>query len=83
MDAILARIRPTIDLQIVATRLSCRTDVERKTEVIALGGITGANTLRCAELGFDGVAVLGALWQAAEPLKVFDVLQQSIAAHVA
>jgi len=75
--------RPTIALEIVAERLSRRTDAERKTEVIALGGITPANVTCCAELGFDGVAVLGALWQSAEPLEVFDALQQSLSTHAA
>jgi len=75
--------RPTVDLGKVAERLANRTDDERKTSVIALGGITAANASRCAELGFDGVAVLGELWQAPEPLKIFDQLQQSLAAYVA
>ncbi len=75
--------RPTVSLQTVAERLSRRTNVERKTEVIALGGITPGNVRRCAKFGFDGAAVLGALWQSPEPLKVFDALQQSLSAHVA
>ncbi|MBK9992380.1 MAG: thiamine phosphate synthase [Verrucomicrobia bacterium] len=75
--------RPTVDPVTVAERLSHRTNEERKTEVIALGGITPATVARCDELGFDGVAVLGALWQSAEPVKVFDALQQSLSSHVA
>jgi thiamine-phosphate pyrophosphorylase len=75
--------RPTIAHATVAERLTRRTDQERKTEVIALGGVTPANTAHCAELGFDGLAVLGVLWQSTEPLKVFDQLQQSIATHAA
>jgi thiamine-phosphate pyrophosphorylase len=74
---------PTIDLETVAERLSRRTMEEQKTEIIALGGITPENCARCMELGFDGVAVLGALWQAVEPLKVFEALQQSLSSHVA
>ncbi len=67
--------RPAITIEIVAERLVRRTNAERKTEVIALGGITPGNAARCAEFGFDGVAVFGALWQAPEPLKVFEQLQ--------
>jgi thiamine-phosphate pyrophosphorylase len=67
----------------VAEFLARRTGARRQAEVIALGGITPANAAYCAELGFDGVAVLGALWQAAEPLKVFDQLQQALSAHAA
>lgn len=75
--------RPAISLASVSERLARRTEEERKTEVIALGGITPANTAHCIELGFDGVAVLGVLWLAAGPLNIFDQLQQSIAAHAA
>lgn len=73
--------RPVYDLQIVAERLARRTDAERKTEVIGLGGITPENCGHCAELGFAGVAVLGALWQSSEPLKVYDALQQSLSTY--
>ena len=74
---------PSHALDEVVALLERRTAEERKTEVIALGGITPANAARCTELGFDGVAVLGVLWQSAEPLKIFDQLQQSITAYVA
>jgi thiamine-phosphate pyrophosphorylase len=75
--------QPTIGHAAIAERLARRTAAERKTEVIALGGITPSNATCCAELGFDGVALLGALWQAAEPLKVFEQLQQPIEVHAA
>ena len=75
--------QPMIPIEAVSERLSRRTEAERTTEVIALGGVTPENAMRCAELGFDGVAVLGALWLAVEPLKVFTALQQSLSAHVA
>jgi len=75
--------RPTVALTAVADRLHRRTNQERRTEVIALGGITASTASSCTELGFDGVAVLGALWQAEEPLKIFEQLQQSIATYAA
>jgi thiamine-phosphate pyrophosphorylase len=74
---------PSFPIKILADRLSRRTAAERRTEVIALGGITQWNAACCAELGFDGVALLGALWLAAEPLKIFEQLQQSISVHAA
>jgi thiamine-phosphate pyrophosphorylase len=43
--------------------LSARTTAQRRTTVFALGGITAANASRCGALGFDGVAVRGAIWQ--------------------
>jgi thiamine-phosphate pyrophosphorylase len=47
----------------------------RRAEVIALGGIDAARLPVCRALGFDGVAVLGSVWQAADPLKAFSELQ--------
>ena len=75
--------QPTLGHGAVAERLVRRTAAERRTEVIALGGITPLNAAGCAELGFDGVALLGALWQAASPLKIFEQLQQAVSAHAA
>ena len=56
-------------------------DLPRRAEVIALGGIDVARVPACQELGFDGVAVLGAIWQADEPLRVFTQLQDVLHAH--
>jgi thiamine-phosphate pyrophosphorylase len=75
--------RPKMALASIAEQLADRTDEERKTEVIALGGVTPANAASCAELGFDGVAVLGAIWRAEQPLKIFEQLQQSITTYAA
>ena len=75
--------QPTLGHTAIAERLVRRAAAERRTEVIALGGITPSNAACCAELGFDGVALLGALWQAAAPLKIFEQLQQSLSAHAA
>ena len=35
---------------------------DRKTKVIALGGLTEENYLEVLELGFDGGAFLGSVW---------------------
>src|SRR6185369_17360893 len=58
--------------------LSRRTSAERRTAVVALGGITPENAPHCRALGFDGVAVLGAIWQAADPQRVFAELQTAL-----
>ncbi|MDD2764475.1 MAG: thiamine phosphate synthase [Opitutaceae bacterium] len=55
--------------------LGQRTAAERKTAVLALGGVTAKNLPRCRDLGFDGAAVLGAVWQAPDPVAVFRNLQ--------
>lgn len=40
-----------------------REDVERRrTRILALGGVTAEKVAECRAMGFDGVAVLGAVW---------------------
>jgi thiamine-phosphate pyrophosphorylase len=60
-----------------------RTFAERRTRVIALGGVTAENNDQCRSLGFDGVAVIGFIWQATDPLRAFAQLQLSLARHAA
>jgi thiamine-phosphate pyrophosphorylase len=48
-----------------------------RTLVYAIGGITIEVLPRCSELGFDGVAVLGSLWTAADPVAAFADLQRA------
>lgn len=43
----------------------------RRTMVFALGGISVAGVEPCQKLGFDGVAVLGAVWNTPDPLRSF------------
>jgi thiamine-phosphate pyrophosphorylase len=63
--------------------LASRTSAERRTAVLALGGITVETAPRALALGFDGVAVLGAIWQAHDPVRAFTGLQNSLACHAA
>lgn len=42
-----------------------------KTKLIALGGITCNNSIQTQQSGFDGIAVLGAIWKAEDPIKEF------------
>ena len=51
--------------------LATRTQAERRTEVVALGGVTSRHLAQCRRLGFDAVAVLGAVWQALDPCAAF------------
>jgi thiamine-phosphate pyrophosphorylase len=55
--------------------LRLRSAEERRTEVIALGGITADTAPRALALGFDGVAVVGAVWQASDPVAAFRALR--------
>lgn len=65
----------------VSMLLAQRSVEERRTVVFALGGVAARNLLQIAALGFDGAAVLGAVWQAADPLAAFHELQNVLHAH--
>jgi thiamine-phosphate pyrophosphorylase len=49
-----------------------------KQNLIALGGIDEHTIPEAIEMGFSGLAVLGALWNAKDPLKKFNCLQNSM-----
>ena len=55
----------------------------RRAEVIALGGIDVGRIPVCDDLGFDGVAVLGAVWLADDPLRAFNQLHSALHSHAA
>ncbi len=59
-----------------------RNAAERRTAVIALGGVMAENASLCHELGFDGVAVLGGVWRSPDPRRAFGALQHSLSCHV-
>jgi thiamine-phosphate pyrophosphorylase len=66
------------DFDELAALLAARTPYQRRTAVFALGGITAENAAQCRELGFDGVAVLGTIWQAPDPVAAFIRLQSAL-----
>ncbi|KAK9836171.1 hypothetical protein WJX81_006709 [Elliptochloris bilobata] len=45
--------------------------------VIALGGVTAARVRELRDLGFAGAAVIGSVWEAADPLAAFQELQKT------
>lgn len=45
-------------------------------EVLAFGGITTANIRSCRKAGFDGVVVVGAVWNAQNPVAAFKKLRK-------
>jgi thiamine-phosphate pyrophosphorylase len=67
----------------ISSLLANRTTGERHTAVLALGGITPERVGEVHALGFDGVAVLGAIWGAADPVRVFGDFQEARCCHVA
>jgi thiamine-phosphate pyrophosphorylase len=58
-----------------------RTVHQRRTEVIALGGLTATTAPRCRNFGFDGVASLGAIWQSADPVRAFTEIRSALVYH--
>jgi thiamine-phosphate pyrophosphorylase len=51
---------------------------EKQAKVIALGGIDAGNIRSTIQMGFDGAAVLGAVWQSPkESIQQFKIIQQA------
>lgn len=71
-------LTPTIDLDELQRILRNRTPEQRRTQVIGLGGIHGAVTARCAELGLDGIACRGAIWNDKDPVEAFRLIAASV-----
>lgn len=46
-------------------------DPEKATKLVGLGGIHAGNIHDAMEMGFDGFAVLGSVWESEEPVKAF------------
>ena len=71
------------DARLAPSELKSVLALPHRAEVIALGGIDASRISACGDLGFDGVAVLGAIWQAADPVSAFGELQTALHAHAA
>jgi thiamine-phosphate pyrophosphorylase len=64
--------------QELSDALNQRSTDQRRAVVLALGGITPETAPRAIALGFDGVAVLGAIWHAPEPARAYEAIRESI-----
>jgi thiamine-phosphate pyrophosphorylase len=58
-------------LDALGSVLATRGSVEKRTKIFAIGGVTAQRLHDCHTLGFDGVAILGAVWNAADPVAAF------------
>ena len=59
--------------------LSSALKAPSEARIYALGGMTSTNFIQAIQLGFDGVVLHGALWQAAEPLRILEaVLKEAV-----
>jgi thiamine-phosphate pyrophosphorylase len=50
-----------------------------RARVLAIGGVTAGGLGRCRELGFDGAAVLGAVWNGPDPAAAFAAVRDAAA----
>jgi len=71
------------DHRLAPAELKAALALPRRSEVIALGGIDVSRIQTCRDLDFDGVAVLGAVWQAADPVAAFSELQDICGSELA
>lgn len=46
-----------------------------RAEAYAIGGVTAERLGRCRDLGFDGAAVIGAVWNEADPVSAYSSLR--------
>lgn len=53
-------------------------DFRKQTKLIGLGGIHSANVHEAMDMGFDGLAVLGSVWESEEPVKAYQKIQQAM-----
>ena len=54
------------------SRLKKAFKTKKNYEVYAGGGITADRIAHCQELGFDGVAVMGSIWESEDPIASFE-----------
>ncbi len=52
--------------------------IKKDIKLIALGGVHEGNCLEALNYGFDGVALLGAVWQSEAPVAAFKRIQNII-----
>ena len=54
------------------SRLKKAFKTKKNYEVYAGGGITASRIAHCQELGFDGVVVMGSIWESEDPIASFE-----------
>jgi thiamine-phosphate pyrophosphorylase len=66
---------PDLELERIRSVLARSNESRKQTIAFALGGVTEARLLVCRNWGFDGVALLGAVWDAPNPVAAFRAFQ--------
>ena len=54
---------------------------KQQTKLIAIGGISISNVEKTFAMGFDGIAVCGAIWRSGSPVKMFTEIQKECSLH--
>jgi thiamine-phosphate pyrophosphorylase len=55
---------------------------EKPIKLIGLGGIHSANIHDAMDLGYDGFAVLGSIWESEEPVKAFQKIRNAMESKI-
>lgn len=66
---------PSIELKKITDFFNSKKN-EIRFPVIALGGITDKNILQASDMGFNGAACIGYIWESSKPLEQFNKLQK-------
>ena len=53
-------------------------DKEKPVKLIGLGGIHASNIHEAMDMGYDGFAVLGSIWESEEPVKAFQKMRNAM-----
>lgn len=53
-------------------------DSSKPIKLVGLGGIHSANVHEAMDMGLDGLAVLGSVWESEEPVKAFQKIHQAM-----
>src|SRR5690606_19122963 len=73
---------PSISKKGYGEKSNILNDIEKRNnsnvKLIALGGINDQNISKAFESDIDGVALLGAIWESKEPIKIFKKCTQSV-----
>lgn len=78
--AFLSPVYPGISKENYSSKTNLLEDVKKRTnyttQLIALGGIDSKNTAHTLKTGFDDVALLGTIWNSANPIENFKLCQK-------
>lgn len=70
---------PAVSLDTIGRQIAAiRQQHNRLPLLIGLGGVKADNVALVGQAGFDGAALMGALWQNPDPVKAFDQLRASV-----